>query len=338
MKQLGLIFLFVFAICIRNVHAQGYTKELPGGPGNRPAVIQKGKDGKSLTISYNNTIIFKGQFKNQTEITSIVNGKQVVEQHIRFIWEKENTLHAVVNGSSQALAAETLRSAQKKFAVVRTSHGLSNNLRNNAIYDRNFDWMLEAPEGTIIRSFRNTDGTTRFELTFTGNSAELVFRPYYYQKHKNLPHYQPWTYNVYKESITGWCSWWAYFREFTEKDHLNLLNIWQKKRLADYGYRFIQIDDVYQGNNDGDRKNCEMANGYLGGRPTTWLDWKKDIFPSGLSGYVTSTRKAGFDPAIWMGCFFSDEETVRQFPDWFVKNSAGKPAPAPWVRLCNGCH
>ena len=327
-----LISFWAFGLNVQAQNSNSFLeKEFPGGPENSPAVLKEGDEKKSVELIYNHAAILVASFDNQAEITATVNGNQLIEQRIQLNFERETTVHAFVYGSSEALAAETRGGAQEKLALVRTSHGLSNNLRNNAIYDQNLDWMLELPHGTVIRSSRTPNGTTQFELTFTAKSAELFFRPRYYQKHKNLPHFQPWTYSIYKESITGWCSWWAYFREFTEEDHLELLEMWQKKNMADYGYRFIQIDDVYQGGNDRERKNCAQANGYLGGRPTTWLDWKKDLFPSGLTGYVTSTHQAGFDPAVWMGCFFSDEETVQEHPDWFVHDESGKPAAAPWV-------
>jgi len=333
MKRINLIPLIIIVFLCLNIRAQNFSsvQEIPGGPVNEAAVLNIGEDKKSLVLKYNNGIILDCRFPNKAYITSQVSGEQIIEQRISFSFEKVTTISAIASGSPEALAAETRGSAQEKLALVRTSHGLSNNLRNNAIYDRNLDWMLEAPEGTTIKSSRNPDGTTRFEITFSAKNAELVFRPRYYQKHKNLPYFQPWTYQVYKGSVTGWSSWWAYFRKFTEKDHLALLDIWQEKNFADYGYRFIQIDDVFQGGNDQGRKNSKMANGYLGGRPTTWLDWKKDIFPSGLSGYVNSINKAGFNSALWMGCFFSDEETVLQHPDWFVADKQGKPAAAPWV-------
>lgn len=110
-----------------------------------------------------------------------------------------------------------------------------------------------------------------------------------------------------------------------------LLAVWEKQHLADYGYRFIQIDDVFQGEFDKDRKHCRMANSYFGGRPTTWLDWKKGLFPGGLTHYVNSVKKAGFHPAIWIGSHFADEETVSKHPDWFMTDSVGTPIPSPWA-------
>jgi len=335
MKRIFTIFFFLLIAFNLKSQVQNnelpLVKELPGGPENTASILKIGHNNKSLVLSYNGAPIFESSFARPAEITSDLIGEKIIEQHITFNFSEETTINAVVYGSMEALAAETRGSAQENFALVRTSHGLSNNLRNNAIYDRNLDWMLEAPEGTIIKSFRNSDGTTRFELTFNAKQSELIFRPRYYQKHKNLPYFQPWTYQVNKESITGWSSWWAYFRELTEKDISELLSTWEKMHFADYGYRYIQIDDVYQGENDGGRENCELANSYLGGRPTTWIDWKKDLFPGGLSYFVNSVNKSGFNSAVWIGSYFSDEETAKKHPDWFVTDNSGKPFAAPWL-------
>jgi hypothetical protein len=335
MKRI-LLFLFLSLLAYdMTLTAQRKTllpaEEFPGAPENAPAAVITGDDNKKLVLEYNGSALFECRFSRPVTVTPEVQGEEIIDQHIMIAFDTVTTFHATVYGSSEAFAAETRGTAQERFPLVRTSHGLSNNLRNNAVYDRRLDWMLEMPEGTVIHSFRNPDGTTRFELTITAQKAALVFRPRYYQKHKNLPYFQPWSYTVYKESVTGWSSWWAYFRGFTEKDLQALLDIWQKKHFADYGYRFIQIDDGYQGENDKGRQNSSKANGYLGGRPTTWLDWKKDLFPGGLNGYVTSVKGAGFDPAVWMGCFFSDEATVQQHPGWFVTDASGRPVAAPWV-------
>ena len=323
----------IFLLFFLNINSldQASNKELPGGPENAPSLLEVGDQQQSFTLTYNGSIIVKGKLSGPAILSSDVLEEKTITQHISLKSEERIHVELLVHGSSEALAAETRGAAQVTFPLVRTSHGLSNNLRNNAIYDRNMDWMLEAPEGTQIQSDRLRDGSTRFTLTFSAREAEIIFRPRYYQKHKNLPHFQPWTYQVYKESVTGWSSWWAFFREFTEQDNAQILELWQEKHFADYGYRFIQIDDVFQGGQDAGRENSELASGYLGGRPTTWLDWKKDLFPGGLSAYVSSVKQAGFKPAVWMGCFFSDMETVNQHPGWFVQGSDGKPAAAPWV-------
>lgn len=320
-----LICLFVNAYCFSE-NWKGV-----GEPTNSPLSLHASENNKKIVLKYDGEEIFNADLPIQATIKNEIKGKEFIEQHISLEFRGKVSFNALVRGSDQALAAETRGDAHKKFPLIRTSYGLSNSLRNNAIYERKLDWMLEMPEGTRIQSKRNMDGTSTFELKFTGERITLIFRPKYYQNHKHLTYYQPWTYDVCKESITGWSSWWAYFRNFKEAEMDKLLQVWEDKKLSAYGYKFIQIDDVFQGEFDSQRKQCAPPNDYVGGRPTTWLDWKKDLFPGGINHYVQSVKKAGFSPAIWMGCFFTDVETAEQHPSWFMKNKEGKPAVTPWA-------
>ena len=133
-----------------------------------------------------------------------------------------------------------------------------------------------------------------------------------------------------KDSITGWSSWWAYMKGFRQTDLEQLLAVWKEKRFADYGYRFIQIDDCYQGGGDAGHHTLPSAQG-LCGNPATWLDWRKDTFPAGMAGYVAAVKKAGFEPAVWMACSYGDMDVVAQHPDWFVRDAGGKPFVGPWI-------
>jgi len=305
--------------------------EMPGGPANAPAEIQS--EPQSLRLTYNGCDLLHGVSDVPFKVDSHVSGSHAIEQRIRITFEQETTFQAVVSGSAEAFAAETRGQAQASFSMVRTAHGLSNNLRNNAVYDRNLDWMLEGPEDLRIQASRKEDGTTRFELRLTAHEIEIVFRPRYYQKHKNLPYFQPWTYSIRKDSISGWCSWWPYRRECSQHDVDQVLQIWGEKRLDDFGYRFIQLDDAFQGGNDGERREpaVEGALNYVGGRPETWLEWKTDLFPEGMTGYTKSVAQAGFDPALWVSCCFTDEEIVETHPEWFVQGEDGKPFVGSWV-------
>ncbi|MCF7976215.1 MAG: NPCBM/NEW2 domain-containing protein [Phycisphaerae bacterium] len=318
---------------VGSLHEFAPVQDMPGGPDNAPAVLTTGPEGKTLTLHYNGDTLMTGDFAGSAQVSSAVTGDKAIEQRIKLSFATDTECQWVIHGSPEALAAETRGQAQERLAVVRTSHGLSNNLRNNALYDRNLDWMLEAPAGTVIKSSRNADGTTRFELCFTAKQAELIFRPRYYQKHKNLPYFQPWTYSVRKDSISGWCSWWAYMRNCRQSHVDAVMKVWNENNLGDYGYRFIQLDDVYQGGKDAGRQlPPEMRiKSYIGGRPDTWLEWKRDKFPSGMTGYVESVETSGFAPALWVGCFFTDKETADTHPDWFVQGQDGKPFVGNWV-------
>ena len=88
-------------------------------------------------------------------------------------------------GSEEAFPAET-ESAQKRFPLVRNSVGRAGNLRNNAVYDRRWDWVLIGAGRRGRRAFgRRVEHTERaFAWESRGPSIELVFRPRFYQKHR----------------------------------------------------------------------------------------------------------------------------------------------------------
>ncbi len=302
----------------------------PGGPENAPARIVQNP--APFRLEYNRSILLSSNSPD-VSVTAEVRGDEAIEQYIRLLFKTKTRFQATVVASEEALAAETRTLAQSRLPILRTSHGLSQNLRNNAIYDRRLDWMLEAPEGVVIRAQRNADGSTKFVLAMEAEEITLVFRPRYYQKHKNIRYFQPWTYRINQSSITGWASWWAYFRECTQEDIEALMEAWNEKNLADYGFRYIQLDDVYQGGKDSLRQIPPgyEPHSYIGGRPDTWLEWKEDFSAAGMDGYVKAVIKAGFEPAVWMGCFFTDYKIAQKHPEWFIRGADGQPYVGKWV-------
>lgn len=301
-------------------------------PPNGSPTLQTAEN--SFTLDYHGARILEASSSAPLTVTATTSDGDRIEQRLRVEGNKSGPVSVKVSiaASSQAIAAETKGAAQQVFPMVRTAHGPSHNLRNNAVYDRFGDWMLEFPEhGTRIKPTIGSDGGTRFEVEITGHSPEIIFRPRFYQKHRNIRHFEPWKYEVRKDSITGWCSWWAYQNDFRQEHVEELLEVWQNRRLADYGYRFIQIDDGFQGALDDGRRDSPHNNGYRGGRPETWLEWKPERFPQGMTGYVDAVRRAGLEPGVWVGCFFSDEQTATEHPEWFVQGADGKPFGGPYV-------
>ena len=319
MKLLPLVFLLLATI-------------LPGEPANAPSILQT--SGNGFTLDYDGARILSAASSSLLTVTVSTSDGGRVEQRIRVAGQGSGpvSLKASIAAGSQAMAAETSGAAQLAFPMVRTSHGPSCNLRNNAVYDRAGDWMLEFPtQATRIIPSATPDGGIRFEIGITGDSPEIIFRPRFYQKHRNIRHFEPWKYEVRRDSITGWCSWWAYQNDFRQEHLAKLLDVWRSKHLGDYGYHFVQIDDGYQGALDAGRRNSPSNNGYRGGRPETWLEWKTECFPQGMTGYVDAVRRAGLDPGIWVGSFFSDEQTATEHPEWFVHGADGRPFAGPYV-------
>ncbi|MGB2820153.1 MAG: alpha-galactosidase, partial [Phycisphaerae bacterium] len=145
---------------------------------------------------------------------------------------------------------------------------------------------------------------------------ELVFRPRFYQKHKGFNYYEPWTYKVWKGSVTGYCTWWSYRGGFTQKTLDAMLKVFVQKRLPDFGYDYMQFDNCYQHGN--------------GSAPHNWLNWDKRKYPGGWKYAVKAIRDAGMKPGIWVHRVHrpSDpgvKEIIEKHPDWFVPGADGKP-------------
>ena len=247
-------------------------------------------------------------------------GEEKVEQRltIEAVRPKDGlelVLQGAAIGSEEAFAAETLSEVQTRFPCIRNSVGPSRNLRNNAVYDRRWDWVLIGPgDGrTRIKPLAPSKDRLIFSWQSRGAKIELVFRPLFYQKHKNLNFFQPWTYKVWKGSVTGWSSWWAYQDAFNQKDLDSIVDVLAAKDLPEFGYRYVQIDECFETGR---------------GAAETWLHWNAK-FPGGPEYAVRKIKSGGMDPAIWIGVNFDDEKTVREHPDWFVRDAGGRPFHRP---------
>ena len=203
--------------------------------------------------------------------------------------------------------------------VVRHTFGLSHSLLNRAVYDRRSDWLLSADQSYTSASLRIvpevTDSTgITYEVRMTGNEVTFRFRPHYYQRHRGLTYYEPWTYDVWKEPVAGWCSWFAYKTSVTEENVREAADI-LAETMKPYGLEYIQIDDGYQ---------------QPGGSPEAWIN-SNNKFPSGLDSLAAYISSRGFKPGIWTNVAVHDSAWAYSHSGWFVRNDDGTPASGRWI-------
>ena len=304
-------------------------RDLPGDPANEAAAVEWDKATGRLRLRYDGATLFDGQVRG-AELSSVTSRKKQAFTQTIVLSGKGLALDGLVTAGPETIAAETRGAAQQAFPLVRTVNGgPSQNLRNNAVYDRKRDWMLAGAD----RVAPQPGGGFRFSAA--GDAITLTFKPRFYQRHKNIGWFRPWTYKVRQDSITGWCSWWAFRYGFGQRENEQLLAVWKQKRFADYGYRFVQIDECFhQELGKGQARpviSGSKPSTYVARGPATWLEWRADNFPKGIAGYVSSCREAGFEPGMWTGTFFTDQELITAHPDWFIRGKDGKPFIAPWA-------
>jgi alpha-galactosidase len=133
----------------------------------------------------------------------------------------------------------------------------------------------------------------------------------------------------FKAPPTGWCSWYCFGPDVTEKQVLDNLDVIAASVPE---LRYVQIDDGYQ---------SAMGD---------WLETGAAFGGGGVQGVLKKIREKGFEPAIWVAPFIAEaaSEVFRNHPDWFIKDAAGKPLPSdkvtfggwrhgPWYAL-DGTH
>jgi alpha-galactosidase len=154
-----------------------------------------------------------------------------------------------------------------------------------------------------------------FKITASGSEITISFSPRYYQFHRGLTYYKPWTYNVWKKSVAGWCSWYAFGADITEKNIEKAATVVSEK-LRTYGYDYFQIDDGYE----------QQPIGF----PGTWLH-PNDKFPSGLGHLAKFIGDKGLIPGIWSNVSFQDRDSAFAHKNLFVLNEKGEPAKGHWI-------
>ncbi len=111
------------------------------------------------------------------------------------------------------------------------------------------------------------------------------------------------------QPFTGWCTWYYFYGENTEKDVLECVR--KAKELA-LPLEYILVDDGYQ-----------KAIG-------DWLEVNRDKFPSGMKYLAEKIKEAGFKPGLWLAPFAvaQDSSLLAEHPDWVLRDENGEPVLA----------
>ena len=301
-------------------------------PPNAPATVEWNAQAGRLSLRYHGSVILDATVGSEDTAGHAVAGGEIrleptetlgekVEQRLKFVAAKPQdgtklVLRGTVTGGEEAFPAETQGEAQRRFPLVRTSVGLSHSLRNNALYDRRWDWVLVGPgDGATHIQPKAADAQC---VTFTwesrGAAIELVFRPRFYQKHRELAFFEPWTYRVWKGPVTGYCTWWAYRDGINQQTLDAVVDVFATKKLPEFGYKYIQIDAGY----------CGGAGG-----PRSFLEWDTKKYPGGTEYAVKKIKSAGMQGGIWVHRVYRSyvdrylPEIGKQHPDWFVTKADG---------------
>ena len=226
-----------------------------------------------------------------------------------------NITGSITAGSSSISCESDPRESGLK--IVRAVSGTSHSLLNNAIYNREDDWLVSFDHNNtkMVISPVISDKMIHYQFSITGNEIIIRFRPDYYQKHRGLTYFHPKEYAVYQKPVVGWCSWFAYFDKVTEANVIKTADIISEK-FKPFGLSYLQIDDGYQQNPVGTAKSWLIPN---------------QKFPSGLEKLAKYISNKGLQPGIWTNVSFTDSASAYQNRTLFVRDKKNIPVSGNWI-------
>ncbi len=318
-KKIMIISGFFLGLAITGACLAGDTLK---SPPNRPAELTL--EGQKIRMEYEGKLLLQADIHadsvgyNTKTVVEEKNGR--VTQLLIITTEsfdKSVEVAGEIMGSEESFPCEADR-RDRGMAIVRHSFGLSHSLLNRGVYDRKRDWVLSVDHNPEVRIIPQKDGpeSRSFKIKIRGYEIILRFRPRFYQKHRDLEHFEPWTYKIWPEPIVGWCSWFAYFQDVTEQDIKKTADV-MAEVLAPYGYAYLQMDDGYQRGE---------------GLPDLWLQ-PNEKFPDGLDHLAEYIKKRGLKPGIWTNVAFDQEDFAEKNKEFFVLDDAGQVAHGNWIDI-----
>jgi hypothetical protein len=305
MKKLMIASLFCTLLSAGNLFAQGAI------------LMTRIKD--SLYFAVQGKLILKAQVSGNNSKLQIrenqYTSNNALYQTISIVPSdfKKFSFKDIVMADEGSIACESDR-WNEGLSIVRHTVGKSFNLLNNAVYNRNNDWLISF-DATYPAFNMQPQENNEYQIQVVKSELIIRFKPRYYQQHRGLTYFKPKEYQVWNKPVVGWCSWFAYFDNVTETDMHRTADVLSTK-LKKYGLDYIQIDDGYQ--------QVPI------GMPETWINANKK-FPNGMGNLAQYIASKGFQPGIWTNVSFADSAAAYQHKELFIKTANNEVALGNWV-------
>lgn len=144
-----------------------------------------------------------------------------------------------------------------------------------------------------------------------------TIKKHYYQDTLGVAYYRPIDKTRFLLPPSGWCTWYYYYPRITATEVKRNAK-WISENLKDYGARFVQIDDGWQG-----------SGGREGERD--WTTVNKARFPDGMADVASYIKSVGLTPGIWLAPHGqSNEAVVKQNTGVFLLKPGGTSASETW--------
>jgi hypothetical protein len=142
-------------------------------------------------------------------------------------------------------------------------------------------------------------------------------RTNYYRDTLGVRFYQPLDRSHFSAPPSGWCSWYYYYHRVTATEVLGNAE-WIAAHLRDFGARYVQIDDGWQGTGaHGGARNWETVN--------------REHFPKGMADLAARIKALGLTPGLWLAPHGQNsDDVVAAHPGVFLLKPDGTTASDTW--------
>ena len=293
-----------------------------GAPKNETAKVRIGK--AAISVRYDGGDLFEGKIQAgeagfEVAVNVFRTGDALSQVILLTPRDKGGKVRVegTLTGGPESFPCEADR-RDRGLVMVRHVSGTSRSSLNRAVYDRGRDWVFSVDAGprAIVLPSSATKDKNAYSFGAEGSEVVLRLRPRFYQVHRGLKFFEPWTYKIWPDPVAGWISWFAFFDKVTEKDIVDTADT-LSETLLPFGYDHLQIDDGYQSGE---------------GRPDLWLTANAK-FPRGLSFLPAYIKSKGLKPGIWTNVAFKQADYAAEHKDWFVTDAKGEPARGNWIEF-----
>ncbi len=265
------------------------------------------------------------------------------QNSINFSSSEDN---AFINGIAPAPERRIpARVAKQDNDVIFTQMGFVSATNIHNLFDMDSDIMIRFPDNSSLK--RDVGNNKLMNITTPIISgSEIVLVPDYYDniigiaKHSAIsnnsynnvtitpksvlniekdssklftPHYTPYS-GQFITAPTGWSSWYCYYM-FPSEESLFAETKAIAQKLKPYGLKYIQLDAAYTRTVD-----------------ANWLNWNKELYPSGGKMWFKYVRENGLVPGLWMNVYGANHKNPSMsssYPNNFFLKDNGKP-----IRAC----
>lgn len=143
-------------------------------------------------------------------------------------------------------------------------------------------------------------------------------KPNYFKETLRVKYFQPLDKSKFLLPPSGWCSWYFYYQEISS-DEVERNALWIAENLKDYGARYVQIDDGWQGVGRGLGENRD------------WTTIDRRFSARGMDKLAAYIKSLGLTPGIWLAPHGqSNELVVKRHPGVFMLKPDGTSVVSTW--------